>query len=149
MITDLEFTVCGVVAIIFILALTLLINSKREVQAVHDLQKMKIYYSFLNAITDLNVSGGDDYKVGHAKMELAKVLNGLNLVGGREVLTVVNELLDFLNENRENEYDLLKEKNLLNQIVISVRKELEPTDYKKFLKPPFRFKFYSPPKKSE
>lgn len=149
MLNDLQFIVIGIVAISCIFAITLIINSKRELKAVYDLQKVKVYVSLLNAITDLNVSGGDDYKVGQAKMEIAKVLNQLNLVGGREVLSSVNELLDFLNENRENEYDLLKEKNILNQIVLSARKELDPKGYKKFLKPPFRFKFYSPPKKSE
>jgi len=43
--------------------------------------KLKVYTDLLNAITELNLAGGDPYKMDIAKKNLAMTLNRLNLVG--------------------------------------------------------------------
>ena len=48
--------------------------------------KLKVYTDLLNAITELNLAGGDPYKMDVAKKNLAMTLNRLNLIGSSGVL---------------------------------------------------------------
>jgi hypothetical protein len=62
------------------------------------------------------------------------------------VLKNVNELLDFLNETPSGNYDVLRQTNILNTIVRSARKDLDPDSAKELEDTAFRFRFYAPPK---
>ena len=136
----------GVVIIIIALCATYLLSAKRERRAIRERYKLAVYGDLLNAVTGINISSGDVYKLGHAKMALARTLNRLNLVASPDVLKYVNELLDFMNECSDGEYDQLKELNILNQIVRAVRRDLDPETARVFEDSGFRFKFYSPPR---
>jgi ABC-type transporter Mla subunit MlaD len=136
----------GVVIIIIALCATYLLSAQRERRAIRERYKLTVYADLLNAVTGLNVSSGDTYRLGQAKMALARTLNRLNLVASPGVLKHVNELLDFMNECTDGEYDQLKELNILNQIVRAVRRDLDPADAKVLEDSGFRFKFYSPPR---
>jgi hypothetical protein len=136
----------GVVIIIIALCATYLLSAQRERRAIRERYKLAVYADLLNAVTGLNVSSGDAYRLGQAKMALARTLNRLNVVASPDVLKHVNELLDFMNECTDGEYDQLKELNILNQIVRAVRRDLDPADAKVLEESGFRFKFYSPPR---
>jgi hypothetical protein len=58
----------------------------------------------------------------------------------------VNELLDFLNECQDSDYEVLKQLNILNNIVRAVRKDLDPASAQQLEESQFRFRFYSPPR---
>ncbi|MDD1717565.1 MAG: hypothetical protein LUO88_00685, partial [Methanoregulaceae archaeon] len=73
-------------------------------------------------------------------------LNRINLNAGPGVLSHVNELLDFLNECTDNDYDVLKQLNILNSIVRAVRDEIDPESMRALGESNFRFRFFSPPK---
>jgi hypothetical protein len=136
----------GVVIIVIALCVTYLLSAQRERKAIRERYKLAVYSDLLNAVTGLNTSTGDAYKLGQAKMALARTLNRLNLVASPAVLKHVNELLDFMNECTDGEYDQLKELNILNQIVRAVRRDLDPASAKVLEGSGFRFKFYSPPR---
>jgi len=81
-------------------------------------------------VTALSVAGSDSYRLEQAKMALAKALNRLNLVAAPSVLVRVSELLDFLNQNRDGEVDVLKSLNILNAIVLAAREDIDPASAK-------------------
>ena len=138
--------IAGVVAVAAITSCAYIYAKSRELRLVQNRQKLKVYNDFLCAVTRLTVAGGDAYALSQAKRNLAFVLNRVNLVAGPEVLGHVNELLDFLNETREGDYDVLKEKNILNAIVQAARRELDPENARALEEAQFRYRFYNPPR---
>ena len=136
----------GVIVVIIALCITYLYAESRELRLVRSRYRLKVYEELFHAVTDLNVAGSDGYKLDMAKRRLAHTLNRLNLVASGEVLKNVNELLDFLNETPSGNYDVLRQTNILNTIVRSARKDLDPDSAKELEDPAFRFRFYAPPK---
>jgi len=136
----------GVIVVVSALCLTYLYAESRELRLVRSRYRLKVYEELFHAVTDLNVSGSDVYKLDMAKRRLAHTLNRLNLVASGEVLKNVNELLDFLNETPSGNYDVLRQTNILNTIVRAARKDLDPDSAKELEDTAFRFRFYAPPR---
>ncbi|WP_321505596.1 hypothetical protein [uncultured Methanoregula sp.] len=137
---------CGVVVVILIVAVTLLNLRGAERRMHENTHKLKVYTDLLNAITELNLAGGDPYKMDIAKKNLALTLNRLNLVGSTGVLKSTNDLLDFLNEHKDKDYDTLRLHNILNTLVIEARRDLNPTHAKKVEDAQVRYRFFAPMK---
>ena len=127
MIEDWIVVICGVVAIVVVMTVTLLKLRSAERRMHESTYKLKVYTDLLNAITELNLATGDPYKMDIAKKNLAITLNRLNLVGSSGVLKSTSDLLDFLNEHKEKDYDTLRLHNILNTLVIEARRDLNPT----------------------
>src|SRR5512137_2151972 len=137
---------CGVVVVIIVAAVALLMLRNAERRMHENTYKLWVYTDLLNAITDLNLSGGDPYKTDIAKKNLAMTLNRLNLIGSTGVLRSTNDLLDFLNEHKDKEYDTLRLHNILNTLVIQARRDLNPVHAKKIEDSQVRFRFFAPPR---
>jgi len=136
----------GVVAIIVIITVALLKLRNAERRMHENSYKLKVYTDLLNAITDLNLTGGDPYKMDIAKKNLAITLNRLNLVGSSGVLKSTSDLLDFLNEYRDKDYDTARLHNILNTIVIEARRDLNPKHARRIEEAHVRYRFFAPPK---
>ena len=136
----------GVVAVVLILAITLYKLKTAERRTNENTHKLRVYTDLLNAITELNLAGGDAYKMDSAKKNLAMTLNRLNLIGCTGVLKSTNELLDFLNEYKDKEYDTLRLHNILNTLVIEARRDLNPSHARRVEESQVRYRFFSPPK---
>ncbi|MDD1720111.1 MAG: hypothetical protein LUQ25_08640 [Methanoregulaceae archaeon] len=134
----------GVIVVAAVVSVSYVIGKNREIKLIRDRQKLKAYEELFHAITSINVAGSDPEKLVRAKMHLALTLNKLNLLASPEVLKNVNLLLDFLNECTDNNFDILKQMNILNTIVRAVRMDLDPKTAREFEDLQFRFKFYSP-----
>jgi len=137
---------CGVVAIVLIFAVTFYKLRAAERRMHENTHKLRVYTDLLNAITELNLAGGDLYKMDIAKKSLAMTLNRLNLVGSTGVLKSTNDLLDFLNEHKDKEYDTLRLHNILNTLVIEARRDLNPSHARKVEDAQVRYRFFAPPK---
>jgi hypothetical protein len=138
--------VLGVVAI-SIIAAWVLVELRRTERRMHeDVYRLRVYTDLLNAITDLNLSAGDSYRLDIAKKNLAMTLNRLNLVGSIGVLRSTSDLLDFLNEHRDKEFDTLRLHNILNALVIEARRDLNPSHARKVEEAQVRFRFFAPPR---
>ncbi|MEI7856296.1 MAG: hypothetical protein WCH85_02215 [Methanomicrobiales archaeon] len=138
--------VCGVVAIVLILAIIFYKLRTAERRTIENTHKLKAYTDLLNAITELNLAGGDAYKMDIAKKNLALTLNRLNLVGCTGVLKSTNDLLDFFNEHKDKEYDTMRLHNILNTLVIEARRDLNPSHARKVEDAQVRYRFFAPPK---
>ena len=136
----------GVVAIIVIITVALLKLRNAERRMHENSYKLKVYTDLLNAITELNLTGGDPYKMDIAKKNLAVTLNRLNLVGSSGVLKSTSDLLDFLNEYRDKDYDTARLHNILNTIVIEARRDLNPKHARRIEEAHVRYRFFAPPK---
>jgi hypothetical protein len=147
MLEDTIVVTTGLVAVILILAAVLWKLRSAERRTVESTHKLKVYTDLLNAITELNLAGGDPYKMDIAKKNLAMTLNRLNLVGSTGVLRSTNDLLDFLNEHKDKDYDTLRLHNILNTLVIEARRDLNPTHAKKVEEAQVRYRFFAPPPK--
>ena len=148
MLEDTIVITAGLVAVIIILA-SVLWKLRSAERMMHDsTTKLKVYTDLLNAITELNLAGGDLYKMDIAKKNLAMTLNRLNLVGSTGVLRSTNDLLDFLNEHKDKDYDTLRLHNILNTLVIEARRDLNPSHARKVEEAQVRYRFFAPPKKS-
>jgi hypothetical protein len=146
MIEDDIVIVCGVVAIVVVIAVSIL-NLRTAERRMHEsTHKLKAYTDMLNAITELNLAAGDAYKMDVAKKNLALTLNRLNLVASSGVLKSVNDLLDFLNEHKDKDYDTLRLHNILNALVIEARRDLNPTHARSVEESRVRYRFFAPPK---
>jgi hypothetical protein len=137
---------CGLVVVILIIAVAVLQLRGSERRMHENTHKLKVYTDLLNAITELNLSGGDPYKTDIAKKNLAMTLNRLNLVGSTGVLRSTNDLLDFLNEYKDKEFDTLRLHNILNTLVIEARRDLNPSHAKNVEEARVRYRFYAPPR---
>ena len=136
----------GVVAIVLILAITFYKLRTAERRMHENTHKLRVYTDLLNAITELNLAGGDPYKMDIAKKSLAMTLNRLNLVGSTGVLKSTSDLLDFLNEHKDKEYDALRLHNILNTLVIEARRDLNPSHARRVEEAQVRYRFFAPPK---
>lgn len=138
--------ICGVVAIGIVIALALLQLRAAERRMHENTHKLRVYTDLLNSITELNLSGGDPYKMDIAKKNLALTLNRLNLVGSIGVLKSTNDLLDFLNEYKDKEFDTLRLHNILNTLVIEARRDLNPSHARRVEEAQVRYRFFAPPR---
>jgi hypothetical protein len=136
----------GVVAIIVIMTAAVLKLRSTERRMIEISYKLKVYTDLLNAITELNLAGGESYKMDSAKKNLALTLNRLNLVGSSGVLKSTSDLLDFLNEHKDKDYDTIRLHNILNAIVIEARRDLNPTHARRIEEAHVRYRFFAPPK---
>ena len=136
----------GVAAIVLILAITFYKLRTAERRMHENTHKLRVYTDLLNAITELNLAGGDLYKMDIAKKSLAMTLNRLNLVGSTGVLKSTSDLLDFLNEHKDKEYDTLRLHNILNTLVIEARRDLNPSHARRVEEAQIRYRFFAPPK---
>jgi hypothetical protein len=146
MIEDWIVVTCGVVVIIIIAVLAMLQLRRAERRMYENTRKLRVYTDLLNAITELNLSVGDAYKTDIAKKNLAMTLNRLNLVGSTGVLRSTNDLLDFLNEYKDREFDTLRLHNILNTLVIEARRDLNPGNARKIEEAQVRYRFFAPPR---
>lgn len=146
MVEDWVVITCGVIVVIIVAAVTLLQLRRAERRMHENAHKLRVYTDLLNAITDLNLSTGDSYKMDIAKKNLAMTLNRLNLVGSIGVLKSTNDLLDFLNEHKDREFDTLRLHNILNTLVIEARRDLNPSHARKVEEAQVRFRFFAPPR---
>jgi len=135
-------------AIIVITVAVALLQLRSAERRMHESSiRYKVYTDLLNAITELNLAGGDSYKMDVAKKNLALTLNRLNLVGSTGVLRRTNDLLDFLNEHKDKDYDTLRLHNILNTLVIEARRDINPVHARKIEDSQVRFRFFAPMKK--
>jgi len=146
MIEDWIVVACGVLAVVIVLAITLWKLREAERKSHESTHKLRVYTDLLNAITELNLAGGDPYKMDIAKKNLALTLNRLNLVGSTGVLKSTNDLLDFLNEHKDREYDTLRLHNILNTLVIEARRDLNPVHARRVEEAQVRYRFFAPVK---
>jgi hypothetical protein len=138
--------ICGVVVIIVVVVVTLQQLRRSERRMHENTHKLRVYTDLLNAITELNLAGGDPYRMDIAKKNLALTLNRLNLVGSTGVLKSTNDLLDFLNEHKDKEFDTLRLHNILNALVIEARRDLNPSHARKVEEAQVRYRFFAPPR---
>ncbi len=136
----------GVVAIVCVICGAYAYSEAKNREHAWNRVKLRAYEGLLQAVMEMNVAADDPYALGRAKRHLAVTLNRINLVAGPMVLAHVNELLDFLNENLQGDYDVLKEKNILNSIVRAARRELDPAGARALEEIQFRYRFYNPPR---
>lgn len=136
----------AVVAVVIVIAIALFRLREAERKSHESSHKLKVYTDLLNAITELNLAGGDLYKMDIAKKNLAMTLNRLNLIGSTGVLKSTNDLLDFLNEHKDKDYDTLRLHNILNTLVIEARRDLNPSHARKIEEAQVRYRFFAPPK---
>ena len=146
MIEDWIVVTCGVVVVIIVAAAAVLQLRRAERRMHENTHKLRVYTDLLNAITELNLSGDDSYKMDIAKKNLALTLNRLNLVGSIGVLKSTNDLLDFLNEHRDKEFDTLRLHNILNTLVIEARRDLNPSHARRVEDSQVRYRFFAPPR---
>ncbi|HVN73261.1 MAG TPA: hypothetical protein VMT44_01565 [Methanoregula sp.] len=136
----------GLIVIALIIAVVFLKLRSAERRMHESTHKLRAYSDMLNAITELNLAVGDDYKMDIAKKNLALTLNRLNLIGSSGVLRSVNDLLDFLNEHKDKDFDTLRLHNILNTLVIEARRDLNPSHARRVEEAQVRFRFFAPPK---
>jgi hypothetical protein len=136
----------GVVVIAIVITIALFNLRKTERRMNESTYKLRVYTDLLNSITELNLATGDPYKLDIAKKNLAMTLNRLNLVGSSGVLKSTNDLLDFLNEYRDKDYDTLRLHNILNTLVIEARRDLNPRNARSVEEAHVRYRFFAPPK---
>ncbi len=146
MIEDWIVVACCAVAVVIVIAITFLKLRSAERRMHESTHKLRVYTDLLNAITELNLAGGDPYKKDIAKKNLALTLNRLNLVGSSGVLRSTNDLLDFLNEHKDKDYDTLRLHNILNTLVIEARRDLNPSHARRVEEAQVRYRFFAPPK---
>ena len=146
MIEDWIVVACCVVTIVIVVSI-LFFNLRRAERRMHESTfKLKVYTDLLNSITELNLAGGDLYKMDNAKKSLALTLNRLNLVGSSGVLKSTSDLLDFLNEHKDKDFDTIRLHNILNALVIEARRDLNPAHARHIEEAHVRYRFFAPPK---
>jgi hypothetical protein len=138
--------IAGVVAIAIIASVAVWRLREAERRSHESTHKLRVYTDLLNAITELNLAGTDSYKLDIAKKNLALTINRLNLIGSSGVLRSTSDLLDFLNEHKDKDYDNLRLHNILNTLVIEARRDLNPVHARKVEEAHVRYRFYAPPR---
>ncbi len=145
--SDLFVVTCGVIIVIVVLAVTFIRLRSAERRMHESSYKLKAYTDLLNAVTEINLAGADSYKMDIAKKNLALTLNRLNLIASSGVLKSVNDLLDFLNEHKEKDFDTLRLHNILNTLVIEARRDLNPSHARRVEESRVRYRFFAPLRK--
>jgi hypothetical protein len=138
---------CGVIIVIAVLAVTFLRLRSAERWMHESSYKLRVYTDLLNAVTEINLAGNDSYKMDIAKKNLALTLNRLNLIASSGVLKSVSDLLDFLNEHKEKDFDTLRLHNILNTLVIEARRDLNPSHARRVEESKVRYRFFAPVRK--
>src|SRR5208337_686013 len=142
------FVITGGVVIVIVVLVVSFLKLRTAERRVHESSyKLKAYTDLLNAVTEINLSGGDSYKMDIAKKNLALTLNRLNLIASSGVLKSVNDLLDFLNEHKEKDFDTLRLHNILNTLVIEARRDLNPSHARRVEESRVRYRFFAPVRK--
>jgi hypothetical protein len=136
----------GITVIVIVIVIMFLKLRDAERRMHENTHKLRAYTDLLNAITELNLAGGDAYKMDIAKKNLAITLNRLNLIASSGVLKSMNDLLDFLNEHKDKDFDTLRLHNILNTLVIEARRDLNPSHARKVEEAQIRYRFFAPPK---
>ena len=144
---DLFVITCGVIIIIVVLAVTFLRLRSAERRMHESGYKIRAYTDLLNAVTEINLAGNDSYKMDIAKKNLALTLNRLNLIASSGVLKSVSDLLDFLNEHKEKDFNTLRLHNILNTLVIEARRDLNPSHARRVEESRVRYRFFAPVRK--
>ncbi|ABS54644.1 hypothetical protein Mboo_0120 [Methanoregula boonei 6A8] len=137
----------GFILVIIIVAITFLRLRTAERRMHESSYKLRTYTDLLNAVTDINLAGNDSYKLDIAKRNLALTLNRLNLIASSGVLKSVSDLLDFLNEHKEKDFDTLRLHNILNTLVIEARRDLNPSHARNIEESKVRYRFFGPVRK--
>jgi len=137
----------GVIIVIVVLAITFLRLRSAERRMHESSYKLRVYTDLLNAVTEINLAGGDSYKMEIAKKNLALTVNRLNLIASSGVLKSTNDLLDFLNEHKEKDFDALRLHNILNTLVIEARRDLNPSHARRVEESKVRYRFFAPVRK--
>jgi hypothetical protein len=138
---------CGVIIVIVVIALTFIRLRSAERRMHESSYKLRVYTDMLNAVTEINLAGSDSYKMDIAKKNLAFTLNRLNLIASSGVLKSVSDLLDFLNEHKEKDFDALRLHNILNTLVIEARRDLNPSHARRVEESKVRYRFFAPVRK--
>jgi len=141
--------VVGAVAVIVacLFCATFVALQRQQRRLADEKYKLKVYSDLLHAVTELNLSGDDGYKLDRAKKNLAFTVNRLNLVASPGVLRCTSDLLDFLNEHLGKDFDALRLHNVLNALVIEARRDLNTSHAKSVEEAQVRFRFFAPPRK--
>jgi len=137
----------GFIIVVAVLAIMFLQLRTAERRMHESSYKLRAYTDLLNAITEITLAGNDSYKMDIAKKNLALTLNRLNLVAGSGVLKSVSDLLDFLNEHKEKDFDTLRLHNILNTLVIEARRDLNPSHARRIEESRVRYRFFGPVRK--
>lgn len=145
--SDVFVITCGVIIVIAVLALTFIRLRSAERKMHESDYKLRVYTDLLNAVTEINLAGSDSYKMDIAKKNLALTLNRLNLIASSGVLKSVSDLLDFLNEHKEKDFDTLRLHNILNTLVIEARRDLNPSHARRVEESKVRYRFFGPVRK--
>ncbi|MFZ1898246.1 hypothetical protein [Methanoregula sp.] len=145
--SDVFVITCGVIIVIVVLAVTFLRLRSAERRMHESGYKLRAYTDLLNAVTEINLAGNDSYKMDIAKKNLALTLNRLNLIASSGVLKSVSDLLDFLNEHKEKDFDTLRLHNILNTLVIEARRDLNPSHARRVEESRVRYRFFAPVRK--
>jgi hypothetical protein len=136
--------IAAIIAVAVLICIVCVYVKIREIKVIKDRHKLKIYQEFFHAVTDLNTAGNDPDRLPRAKMRLAYILDNMNIVAGPGVLITANEFLDFLNQCADGDYDVLKELNILNNLVREMRFDLDGHVPKELDEAEFRFRFFIP-----
>lgn len=145
--SDVVIFTCGIVIVVAIAAFAFFRLRAAERRVHENSYKLKVYTDLLNAVTEINLSYGDSYKMDIAKKDLALTLNRLNLVASSGVLKSVSDLLDLFNESKDKEFDTLRLHNILNTIVIEARRDLNPSHAQRIEDSRVRYRFFAPARK--
>ena len=145
--SDVFVITCGVIIVIVVLAVTFLRLRSAERRMHESGYNFRAYTDLLNAVTEINLAGNDSYKMDIAKKNLALTLNRLNLIANSGVLKSVSDLLDFLNEHKEKDFDTLRLHNILNTLVIEARRDLNPSHARRVEESRVRYRFFAPVRK--
>ena len=145
--SDVFVIICGVIIVIVVLAVTFLRLRSAERRMHESGYKIRAYTDLLNAVTEINLAGNDSYKMDIAKKNLALTLNRLNLIASSGVLKSVSDLLDFLNEHKEKDFNTLRLHNILNTLVIEARRDLNPSHARRVEESRVRYRFFAPVRK--
>ena len=100
--------------------------------------KLDKYAEFLAGFAEM----GSKHKTYEAHLKIASSVNTLNLIASNEVLVRVYELLDYVSQHRGKNYSIEEQDRILNNIVLSVRKDLGQRHGKEFEM--FKFRLISP-----
>jgi hypothetical protein len=87
--------------------------------------KIHIYNQLMIGFSDL----GSPHKTYEAHQKVANAISLINLFGNKDVLTKINNLLDYLNSKKQD-YEIDEQDRLTNDIILSIRKDLKQKNRK-------------------
>ncbi|HEX8846520.1 MAG TPA: hypothetical protein VF791_17870 [Pyrinomonadaceae bacterium] len=117
---------------------TLYFTRRREIKLRELSFKLDKYADFLTGFSVM----GSRHKTYEAHLKLTDSVNTLNLIASSEVLTHVYELLDYVSQYQGASYSVEEQDRILNQIILSIRKDLGRSHGREF--EGFKFRLISP-----